>query len=75
MSRHHLTRTDKMKLATNPAPAAARPSCGIVRGCAWFKPLGSREEEYVRMIFWKEEYARKRAAVSTIEPAIGADSP
>ena len=60
-------KTNKTKLVKNPAPPAASPSCGIVRG--------SVVEENVQMTFWNAEYARKSGAAFAIEPTIGADNP
>ena len=65
--------THRTKLATKPAPAAARVSCGIDSGAG--VDDADADEEYARMAFWKAVYATKTEAVSAIEPAKGAGRP
>lgn len=52
-----------------PAPAAARANSGI-------ESLSLRGlEDDARITSWRDEYATKRAAVSAIDPTIGAGKP
>ena len=69
-----MDKTDKTKLVRNPAPPAANASCGIV-SCSEFDGRVGEEEENDRIPFWKAVYVTKRAAVSAMEPTIGAGSP
>lgn len=69
-----MTLTNSTKLARKPAPPAARPSWGNVNGEGFEASLGL-ELEYDLIRFCKLEYATNSAAVSAIDPTIGAGSP
>lgn len=65
--------TNSTKLARKPAPPAARASWGNVKGAGFDASFVL--EEYDLMRFCKPEYATNSAAVSAIDPTIGAGNP